>query len=187
MASWLRKNIISALLVTVMVILLFVPNAKAYFLKGLLGTGLFNAGTTKQTKSPVPVAGILLIDASGRPVNTADLRGKVIFINFWATWCPPCIAEMGSVQALYNTLKNDPRIVFILADADNNPQLATAFMQKHDYDLPVYQLTGQVPENLFSGTLPTTLIIDSKGNLAQQHEGIANYNTHAMRVFLQSL
>lgn len=169
-----------------MLVLVFVPAAKAWVLKGLLHTGAFNAGTGTQHHTGV-VQSMSFTNAGGQTINTGDLRGSVIFINFWATWCPPCIAEMGSIQALYDDLKNNSRVVFILADADNNPELAAAFMQKRGYSLPVYQLSSSMSDNLFTGTLPTTIIIDSKGQLVQKHEGIANYNTEKMRQFLLSL
>ena len=60
-------------------------------------------------------------------------------------------------------------------------------MKKNNYDLPVYGIISSVPENIFSGTLPTTIIIDAKGNIVQKHEGIANYDTKAMVEFLNSL
>lgn len=187
MINLFRKNIVSTLLVAVLLVILFVPNAKAWVLKTLLGTGVFNAGTTRQTEQQAAVEGITFTDATGQLLNTTNLKGKVIFINFWASWCPPCLAEMGSIQSLYDKLKKDNRVVFILADADNNPQLAADFMQKHGYNLPVYQSSSIIPEHLYTGTLPTTLIIDSKGQLVQKHEGIANYDTAEMRNFLLSL
>jgi len=187
--QFIRRNLSTFFLIVLLGVLLFNPNAKAFFLKAMLSTGFFNASTKKESKSvhAAEMTALLFTDKNGSLVNTADLKGKVIFINFWATWCPPCIAEMGSVHALYNKLKNDPRFVFIIADTDNDLQQSGAFMNKHQYDLPVYRLAGPIPPDLFNGSLPTTLIIDSKNNLIQQHEGIANYDTKAMLDFLQSL
>jgi thiol-disulfide isomerase/thioredoxin len=172
----------------VILLLLFYPPAKIFLLKALLHTGLFNASTKtapviKENKS----ADLFFTDQNGITQHMAELRGKVIFINFWATWCPPCIAEMGSINALHAKLKHDPHFVFILANADNNLPASIAFMNKNKYDLPVYTISSAIPENLFSGTLPATLIVDAGGNIVQKHEGIANYDTAAMLAFLQSL
>ena len=187
--QYIRKNLFTLLLTALLAVILLVPTAKAVFLKAMLGTGLFNAGTKKEisNKGIAAIAPLSFTDKNGSTLNTADLRGKVIFINFWATWCPPCMAEMGSVNALYNKLKNDPHFVFILADADNNLLQSTAFMSKHQYNLPVYTITGPIPENIFGGTLPTTLIVDTQGQLVQRHEGMANYDTQSMMKFLTSL
>jgi len=187
--QYIQKNWLTFLLTALLAVLLLVPGAKAVFLKAMLGTGLFNAGTKTATsnKGIAAMAPLSFTDKNGSTLNTVDLKGKVIFINFWATWCPPCVAEMGSVNALFNKLKNDPHFVFILADADNNLSHSTDFMNKHQYNLPVYTITGPIPENIFSGTLPTTLIVDTRGQLVQKHEGMANYDTQAMLQFLTSL
>ena len=163
------------------------PNAKAFMLKGLLRTGLFNASTKKEalSNSSEPI-NLLFTDKNGNRINTNDLKGKTIFINFWATWCPPCIAEMGSINSLYNKLKSDPRVVFILVDADGNLSQSSVFMEKRQYNLPVYSIAGAVPDSLFSGTLPTTIIIDAGGKLVQKHEGIANWDTDKVIQFLTS-
>jgi thiol-disulfide isomerase/thioredoxin len=184
-----RKNFFPFFLIGVLGIVLFVPNAKAVLLKAFLRTGLFNAAAKKETT--IIKAGtfgpLSFVNHNGERINTTDLQGKTIFINFWASWCPPCVAEMGSVNALYNKLKNDPRIVFIIADTDNNFPAALSFMKENNYDLPVYEIASAVPENLFTGALPTTLVIDASGNIVQRHEGIANYDTVKMLEFLKSL
>ena len=187
--QYIRKNFFTLFLTLLLAVVLLVPNAKAVFLKAMLGTGVFNASTRKEisNKRETAITTLSFTDKNGSTLNTADLKGKVIFINFWATWCPPCIAEMGSINALYNKLKSDPRFVFILADADNNLSKSAAFMDKHQYSLPVYQIASSPPENIFSGTLPTTIIVDAKGQLVQKHEGMANYDTQAMMEFLKSL
>ena len=190
MKPFIKKNFFTIIWSALLVLVLFSTNAKAFFLKTLLHTGIFNA-TTKNESFQVQTAvfnNLSFTDNKGLRLNTSDLLGKVIFINFWATWCPPCIAEMGSVNALYNKLKDNPRFVFIIVDVDtNNFPVSNSFMNKHQYNLPVYQIASSISENLFTGTIPTTLIINSKGNLVQKHEGIANYDTKDMLEFLKSL
>ena len=173
MRQYLKKNGSFILMLMALAVLLFVPNAKAFVLKGLLHTGIFNAAAKKENFPAVnnDIATLSFIDKTGNRLLAADLKGKIIFINFWATWCPPCIAEMGSIQSLYSKLQNDARFVFVMVDADNNFPQSMAFMQAQQYSLPVYQVTGPVSANLFSGTLPTTLIIDAQGRLVKKHEG----------------
>ncbi|WP_419698229.1 TlpA family protein disulfide reductase [Mucilaginibacter sp. NFX135] len=118
---------------------------------------------------------IAFIDSSGNVLNTNSLKGKVIFVNLWATWCPPCIAEMPNLNAFYKRYKNYPNAVFILADVDNNYTKAKAFMKKHQYILPVYTLAGNIPENIMDGTIPTTLIFNKKGELVFKHTNAANF------------
>lgn len=186
MQQFLKKNLSTLLLLALFALLLFNPGAKAFVLKNLLRTGIFNAGSNR-LNSAAPLPDLVFTDAGGAAINTGLLKGKVIFINFWASWCPPCIAEMGSINALYSKLRSDPHFIFIMVDADSDLSAAAAFMAKHGYDLPVYRVAGPVTANLYSGSLPTTIIIDTNGALAQKHEGIANYDTHEMEQFMHSL
>jgi thiol-disulfide isomerase/thioredoxin len=185
----LQKNWSSIVLLLLVLLMLFSPRAKAWVLQTLLRTGVFNASTTTHTPDTghAPLTSMTFTGTNGILLNTGDLKGKVLFINFWATWCPPCIAEMSGINTLYTQLKDNPQVVFIMVDADNQPPKALAFMQQHGYSLPVYGIAGTIPPAVYAGTLPTTLIIDAKGRVAQQHEGIANYNTPAMKAFLASL
>jgi len=186
---FIKKNLFTGLWVLLIGVLLFYPPAKIFLLRIFINTGIFNAGTKKETNLSKDSAAVNLSfsNQNGLKINTTDLRGKVIFINFWATWCPPCVAEMSTINSLHNKFKDDPRFIFILADTDNNLAVSQSFMKKNNYDLPVYGITSSIPENIFSGTLPTTIIIDAKGDIVQKHEGIANYDTEGMRTFLHSL
>ncbi|HTL07741.1 MAG TPA: TlpA disulfide reductase family protein [Chitinophagaceae bacterium] len=189
MAAFIRKHLTSLLLATAIVVLLVVPGAKAFVLKGFLKTGLFNAAASADTASTagVDVSNAVFLNAGQEQVSLGSLKGKVILINSWATWCAPCVAEMGGLNALYNKLKADDRFVFILADADNDFTAARTFMNNRHYDLPLYQAANADASALLGNTLPTTLIIDRQGRLRQKHEGIANYDTEEMRKFLLSL
>jgi thiol-disulfide isomerase/thioredoxin len=186
---FIKKNLFTGLWVLLIGVLLFYPPAKIFLLRIFINTGIFNAGTKKETNLSKDNAAVNLSfsNQNGLKISTTDLRGKVVFINFWATWCPPCVAEMSTINSLYNKLKDDPRFIFILADADNNLAVSQSFMKRNNYDLPVYGITSSIPENIFSGTLPTTIIIDAKGDIVQKHEGIANYDTKGIIEFLKAL
>lgn len=75
----------------------------------------------------------------------------------------------------------------MLADADGNLDKSTAFMKKKKFDLPVYTPAGSIPEELFRGSLPTTVIINKRGEIVFAHEGMANYDTPEMEKFLNEL
>ncbi len=185
MRAFLKKNLSTIIWAVVIAVLIFSPDAKALFLKGFLKIGLFKASTEKESLGNG--ANLQFTSSDGKKLNTADLQGKVIFLDFWATWCPPCMAEMSSIDALYNKLKNNPHIVFIMVDADSDFTKAQAFMNKHQYSLPVYSQTSNIPTEIFSGSLPTTIVIDAKGQIVKKHVGIANYNTDEMFNFLNAL
>jgi thiol-disulfide isomerase/thioredoxin len=183
-------NILYALFLIIVLITIINPKVKSLMIRGLMHIGLFQPSIPDPSASKQSLSSqfnISFRDTSGRIVNTAELKGKVIFINFWATWCPPCIAEMPSVNELYDQFKNNHNMVFILVDVDNDYPKAKSFLQKNNYNLPWYSLTSQVPDNLMDGTIPTTLVFDKNGKLVYQHSGTADYSNSKFKNFLSSI
>ncbi|QNK62765.1 TlpA family protein disulfide reductase [Pedobacter sp. PAMC26386] len=185
-----RKNIVNGILIALFLVLLFVPSAKALVLEGLMKIGLFRPDTTavdKQLNGTVSLAGIKFKDGNGKEVDLGELKGKIVFLNFWATWCPPCLAEMPSVNALYEKFKEDKDVVFILVDADSQLPKAQAFMDKKGYHLPVYAVASDIPEVLFKGSLPTTVVFDKEGRVSYNESGAANYADPKFIAFMNKL
>lgn len=114
-------------------------------------------------------------DEAGKTVSLRSLKGKVVFINFWATWCPPCIREMPSIDELKDSFKESDDIMFLMVDVDNKMEKSSAFMQENDYDLPVYVPASNIPSDFLRGAIPTTVIIDKKGEMVARMEGGRNY------------
>ena len=180
-------NLLNALFFIALIVLLFVPSAKAVVLRGLMKTGLFQPEVSSSVSKPVQVKDIAFRDAKGEMVTLASLKGKVVFINFWATWCPPCIAELPSINTLYQKLGTHKNIVFLMADADGNPERSSLFLQKKHYDLPVYAATTTVPAEIAAGTIPTTVVLNKKGEMVYHHEGVADYTNDKFAAYLQQL
>lgn len=172
-------------------LLLFVFNtdAKSWLLRQLLITGLFKAEIEKETAVNVSdnIYSFAYTDAAGKQRSTADLKGKVVFINFWATWCPPCRAEMPSLNELYEQFKDDGRIVFLFLNEDEDAAKAKAYLQKEHFSFLFVASVGDVPVPFFSGTLPTTVVLNKEGNMVLKHEGLARYNTTKFKEQLKSL
>ena len=125
-----------------------------------------------------------LIDANGEPVQFGDLKGKVVFVNNWASWCPPCIAEMPSIQQLKDQLR-DQKIVFVMVSFDDNQKKATAFMKKHGYDFEVYFPGADYP--YVTSSIPATFILDQTGKLVSEHTGMADYGDNEVVTNLKQL
>ena len=110
-------------------------------------------------------------------METSDLKGKVVFINFWASWCPPCRAEMPSLDLLYKKLKDDNRFVFLFMNEDEDRNKAIRYLEKNNFKIPLYYRSGQISGEIFGGTLLTTVVINKEEEVVLKHEGMAEYNT----------
>lgn len=169
---------------------IFNVNAKSWVLQQLVAVGLFKADIKKEgvQKSTGAVnTNFSFIDINGKVTSTANLKGKIIFINFWASWCPPCRAEMPSIDELYKKLKNDNRYVFIFINEDEDKTKAIKFIEDNHFTIPLHSSTGVVPNEIYSGSLPTTIVIDKSGKIVLNHERMAGYNTNEFTKQLQAL
>lgn len=125
-----------------------------------------------------------LIDANGNSVSLEEFKGKIIFVNFWATWCPPCIAEMPSMQKLYSDYQD--KIVFLFVTTDSFDK-ANAFLVKENLGLPIFQSVSNPPLELESSTIPATYLIDQKRNIVIAKIGPADWNSDSFRTKLDDL
>ncbi|MCK5782777.1 MAG: TlpA family protein disulfide reductase [Flavobacteriales bacterium] len=123
-------------------------------------------------------------DINEEIVTLEDFKGKVILINHWATWCPPCIAEMPSFQKLYDDYGD--KVVFIFITNDNKSK-TDAFLKKKDLTLPVYQQVSKAPAKLFTNSLPTTFLVDQNGKILINETGASDWNSKSMREILDKL
>lgn len=188
------SNLITIFLVAFVLAMLIQPNFKGYILQNLMNIGLFQPTVPENsnvaiaaTEGSVDSEDILFKSIDGQIVNIKDQQGKVIFINFWATWCPPCVAEMPSIQKLYSTLKADDRILFLMVDMDNKPKKSQKFMDKRKFDLPVYTPASAIPSILFTRSLPTTIVLNKNRKIVFKHEGTADYSNAEFINYIREL
>lgn len=163
----------------------------------LLKTGLMKADVpdiatddlSVSTASPAGEAGMVgkyfkLTTLDGNTLNFESLKGKVVFLNIWATWCPPCVAEMSNIQRLYDKVGSE-KIAFVMLSVDNKgADKVQKFIQKKGFTFPVYMPASQLPEEFSSDAIPTTFIISPEGKIVARQEGMAEYDTKEMREFL---
>lgn len=187
----LKRNYSTIIVGALALVLLFVPEAKAMMQQGLMKIGLFQPNLEKieKTNQPTSEANYVfeMVDADGKAVNMEDLKGKVVFMNFWATWCPPCIAEMPSIQTLYDKVKDDKDIVILTVEVEGKRDKVAKFMERKKLSLPVVYPNSSIPTEFFNGSLPTTVILDKKGNIAHTTMGMADYSGQDIVDFLNEL
>ncbi|WP_062699480.1 TlpA family protein disulfide reductase [Chryseobacterium indologenes] len=129
---------------------------------------------------------LIFVQENGKKISLSDLKGKIVFINFWATWCRPCIEEMSSIQNLKNKFKND-EIVFIMLNIESNLTKAKKFMKQRNLDLPVHIAGGPVPSSLFKNVVPTTLIYNKQGKLEANIQGMRDFGDDKIYEALKEL
>lgn len=159
-----------------LLLLVFSTDAKSWLLRQAIATGLFQPKIEKTAHTAQAVTPFYFRNEKGNTVSSIELKGKVVFINFWASWCPPCRAEMPSLSKLYNQLKEDDRFVFLFLNEDEDASKAKSFLRDNHYPFPLVSVEGNVPAEIFSGTLPTTLVLDKEGRIVMKHEGLAGYS-----------
>ena len=173
------------MILAILAILLFSPGAKSWLLEQLIKTGLFNTEIKKDAHQDVAAnTDFYYTDLSGIVTSTKALRGKVIFINFWASWCPPCRAEMSSLNKLYQKLSNEKDIVFLFINEDEDKRKGIDYLHKNNFSIPFYSEKGNIPNEIFDGSLPTTVVLNRDGKVVLKLEGMAGYNTDK---FIQQL
>ncbi len=127
-----------------------------------------------------------LVDEKGQKMHFSELEDEVVFINFWATWCPPCIAEMPDIQSLYEEME-DEGIKFVMISLDDDFNKAKAFVKKKDFTFPIYQLASPLPQVYESSAIPTTYVLSPEGKIVVSKSGMAKYNTNKFKDYLRQL
>lgn len=196
-----KKSLIEYSVIGAIILTLFATGLHTevigFMQRGLLATGIMNpdleqkaelATTEIESIDSKPKAdfSMNLISSKGEKVSMEEFRGKVIFMNIWATWCPPCIAEMPGINELYNDV-NKEDVVFIMLSVDQNFEKAIEFNKKKGYDFEVYTVDGQMPQMYSTQSIPTTYVIDANEKIALTHLGMGDYDTKEFKEFLKEL
>jgi len=116
-----------------------------------------------------------LLTENGDIIDLEDLRNKSLFVNIWATWCPPCVAEMPSINELFLEVNN---MNFALISREPIEKLKS-FKQSRGYNFPVFQMMSASPERLSrSNSIPATYILSADGKLLLEHQGAKNWSSN---------
>jgi len=125
-----------------------------------------------------------LQDLEGKNFHLDQAKGKVTLVNIWATWCPPCIAEMPSLQELYNDYSD--KMEFVLVSNEDNTVI-NSFLKKKGYNLKIYRPLSKTPETFDVKSIPRTFLLDRQGNIIIDESGAANWNSESVRTIIDEL
>jgi len=127
---------------------------------------------TRQTRAPAPTFSISRLD--GTAVSSSDFRGRVVVLDFWATWCPACRRELPELDKLYRRYQGNSKVSFWAVDVQKNgetPEKALDFMKKAGYTLPVAFGSEKGLEQINVEGFPSLIIIDTSGRIRLVHTG----------------
>lgn len=136
--------------------------------------------------SPRPAQDFVASGLDGSKTALSSLKGKIVLLNFWATWCPPCKAEMPSIEALWKTARDKAFTILALSDGES-PSDVSAFIKKNGYTYPVFvDPAGSVSRRYGVQGIPTTYVIDKRGMVIARVIGGIEYDTpEALSVFAE--
>ena len=132
--------------------------------------------TTTVSPAAVSLPAFKIIDLKGRAFNLADFKGKKIFVNLWASWCPPCRAEIPSIEKLYSKIDKN-KAAFVMLSLDNNFATAALFATNNKLTTPVFYPAENLPAIFNVQGIPATFIFDETGKLIKRMEGGDDYDT----------
>ena len=136
----------------------------------------YNPSSGSGPENGLPAPNFSLPDLDGQMVSLADYRGKVVLLNIWATWCPPCLEEMPSMEKLYQELKGEGFEILAVSIDESGAQDVLPFMQKHKLSFPALTDSKGAIKNLYQTTgVPESFIIDKDGILVEKVIGPRNW------------
>ncbi len=192
MTKKLKKEIREwIILIGVLLILIYTPvgtKITSTLQRGILATGLIKPSLeTDELKAQKADYGFTIADREGNRIDFANYKGKTVFLNFWATWCGPCIAEMPDINELHDVYQDNDSIEFIMIAVDDDFRKALDYVDEKEYSLPIFQLKTSLPSVYSASTIPTTYVISPRGKIVVERHGIAKYNSESFKEFIRKL
>jgi peroxiredoxin len=146
-----------------------------------------HAAELKRWKGKPAAPDIDLLTTDGAPLSLQQLRGKVVLVNFWATWCEPCITEMPSLQRLHDQLRADGFEV-LAVNYQEGPARINSFIEKMNLKLPVVRDTdGSVARAWGARVFPANYLVDRAGNIRHSMDGAADWTSPSLVSTIRTL
>lgn len=158
----------------------------AGLIRSLIGLLLMACSLVATGAQPAPDFNLPRLD-SGQPVSLSSLRGKVVYVDFWASWCAPCAVSLPALQNLHDELQ--PQGFEVVAiNLDDTRAQAERFLEQLDIDYPVvFDAEKSTPQRYRIAGMPTAFLVDRSGNLRVTHTGFKSGDQHKLKQQIQQL
>ncbi|MFC2158748.1 TlpA family protein disulfide reductase [Acidobacteriota bacterium] len=148
-------------------LMIFMPIVLILLSSGAIGDEAVSTLAAFGEKSP----SFELTGIDGEKISSDDFDGKVVLINFWATWCGPCRQEIPDFIEAYKEMKNKGLVIVGLAVADSENRVKS-FVERNKINYPIAMASDDVVQAFSPGEfIPTTIVLDSEGNIIDKHVG----------------
>lgn len=156
---------------------------------GVLGIGaVVLVRTPAPPAFPYPAPDFLLPDTRGQAVRLSQLKGKVVFLNVWATWCGPCRKEMPTMQALADTLRGEDFVLLAASQDVDGAAVVRPYLEEGGYRFPVLlDVRGEVGKKYGVTGYPETFVIDRQGRVVYHHIGYGDWSQPRVEAALRRL
>lgn len=156
--------------------------------QGKIGNDLFVKEQIIKINGEIKAPGFTLIAMDGVEKSLSDYKGKVLFINFWASWCGPCVYEMPSIERLHRSFVDDSEIEIVLINLGEDRNTVKNFIEEGGYTIPtLLDIDNKVGLSYGVRSIPTTVIIDKNGNLVGTKTGAHEWDSDGVKEILESL
>ncbi|OOM10583.1 TlpA family protein disulfide reductase [Clostridium saccharobutylicum] len=155
--------------------------------KSISSNGNTSTESTKISPNAIKTKAIdfKLKDLNGQEISLSDLKGKKVFLNFWATWCPPCKAEMPEIEKLYQETK-DSNLVIVAIEIGEPLDTVKQFIDNNKYNFKILLDPDQSVATKYNiSSIPTSYFIDAEGNIVSKHVG--GMNIDQMKAYIKTL
>lgn len=143
-----------------------------------------NATDSNTATATVVLPSFSVQDVNGNVVNLQSLKGKKLFVNLWASWCPPCKREIPSIEKLSKSVDNS-KVQFLMISFDDRFESAKKYVSSKDIKLPIYYPAENPPALFNVQGIPATFIFNENGDLIKRIDGSEDYDTKEYKTLLQ--
>ena len=177
----MKKFVTIAIIIVVLGIVFFVPSIRNFLKDQFFPVATIESAVhISEEDYDIDLKGINVAST-----NLKNFKNKPLFLNFWGTWCPPCIKEWPSIQDLYEKRKGN--IDFVLIAMKDDEEKVRNFLKEKNYTVPVYIAQSPISEKILPKAFPTTFLLDQHGRILKKEDTATDWNTDSINEFIDTI